>query len=194
MHINACVVVFGGAGAFLVAPSVKNLPFNAGDLGSVPGLGRSPGGGHSTPCHSMALQYSCLENSMDRGAWWASPWRHKSWVCFFFKAAQIYTVLLHPTLLVLPSSCCCSLTPVLPPATALCPQPKAAPSPLEALKQSWPFGRQGNRDVQSHSEAHPFPALRRGILAPRRLGSWPHTGLMLCPVAASPELFLMFTC
>ena len=37
---------------------------NAGDLGSIPGLGRSPGGGHGDP-----LQYSYLENSMDRGAW-----------------------------------------------------------------------------------------------------------------------------
>ena len=50
-----------------VAPVVKNLPANAEDVrdaGSIPGLGRSPGGGHGNP-----LQYSCLENSMDRGAW-----------------------------------------------------------------------------------------------------------------------------
>ena len=48
---------------------VKNLPAKAGDIrdmGSIPGSGRSPGGGHGNP-----LQYSCLENSMDRGAWWA---------------------------------------------------------------------------------------------------------------------------
>ena len=48
---------------------VKNLPANAGDtrdMGSIPELGRSPGGGNGNP-----LQYSCLENSMDRGAWWA---------------------------------------------------------------------------------------------------------------------------
>ena len=48
---------------------VKNLPAKAGDirdLGSVPGSGRSPGGGHGNP-----LQYSCLEDSMDRGAWQA---------------------------------------------------------------------------------------------------------------------------
>ena len=47
---------------------VKNLPANAGDIrdmGSIPGSGRSAGGGHSNP-----LQYSCLENPMDRGAWW----------------------------------------------------------------------------------------------------------------------------
>ena len=49
---------------------VKNLPANAGDirnLGSIPGLGRSPGGGNGNP-----LQYSCLENPMDRGTWWAT--------------------------------------------------------------------------------------------------------------------------
>ena len=49
---------------------VKNLPTNAGDVrdeGLTPGLGRSPGGGHGNP-----LQYSCVENSMDRGAWWAT--------------------------------------------------------------------------------------------------------------------------
>ena len=40
---------------------------SAGELGSIPGLGRSPGGGHGNP-----LQYSCLENPMDRGAWWAT--------------------------------------------------------------------------------------------------------------------------
>ena len=42
---------------------VKNLPANAGDAGSIPGSGRSPGGGNGNP-----FQYSCLENSMDRGA------------------------------------------------------------------------------------------------------------------------------
>ena len=49
---------------------VKNLPADAGDIkdtGSIPGLGRSPGGGHGTP-----LQYSCLKNPMDRGAWQAT--------------------------------------------------------------------------------------------------------------------------
>ena len=44
----------------------KESTYNVRDLGSVPGLGRSPGGGHGSP-----LQYSCLENSMDRTAWWA---------------------------------------------------------------------------------------------------------------------------
>ena len=46
--------------------SVKNPPANAGDVGSIPGLRRSSGGGNGNQ-----LQYSCLENPMDRGAWWA---------------------------------------------------------------------------------------------------------------------------
>jgi len=53
-----------------VAGMVKNLPANAGgkrDAGLLPGLGRSPGGGHGNP-----LQYSHLENHMDRGAWKAT--------------------------------------------------------------------------------------------------------------------------
>jgi len=52
---------------FWVALVVINLPANAGDVrdvGSIPGLGRSPGGGHGNP-----LQYCCLENPTDRGAW-----------------------------------------------------------------------------------------------------------------------------
>ena len=49
---------------------VKSLPANAGDLRDerlIPGLGRSPGEGNGNP-----LQYSCQENPMDRGAWWAT--------------------------------------------------------------------------------------------------------------------------
>ena len=45
---------------------IKNLPANAGDEGSIPGSGRTPGEGNGNP-----LQYSCLENPMDRGAGWA---------------------------------------------------------------------------------------------------------------------------
>ena len=51
-------------------PVVKNLPVSAGDTGdtgSIPGSGRTPGGENGSP-----LQYSCLENSMDRRAWWAT--------------------------------------------------------------------------------------------------------------------------
>ena len=54
-------------GASLVVQSVKNLPANAGDTSSIQGSGRSPGEGNGTP-----LQYSCLENPMDRGAWRAT--------------------------------------------------------------------------------------------------------------------------
>ena len=46
---------------------VKNLPASAGNTGSVPGLGRSPGGGNGNP-----LQYSYLRNPMNRGTWWAT--------------------------------------------------------------------------------------------------------------------------
>ena len=57
---------------------VKNPPASAGDvrdMGLIPGLGRSPGGGHGNP-----LQYSCLKNLMDRGSWWATVHRvARSW-------------------------------------------------------------------------------------------------------------------
>ena len=46
---------------------VKKAPANAGDMGSIPGLGRSPEEGNGNP-----LQYSCLRNPIDRGAWWAT--------------------------------------------------------------------------------------------------------------------------
>ena len=45
----------------------KESACNVGELGSIPGLGRSPGGGHGN-----LLQYSCLENPTDRRAWWAT--------------------------------------------------------------------------------------------------------------------------
>ena len=60
----------GDARAFQAVLVVKNLPANAGDIrdtGFIPGLGRYPGGGHSNP-----LQYSCLKDPTDRGAWWAT--------------------------------------------------------------------------------------------------------------------------
>ena len=46
---------------------IKNPPANSGDMGLSPGLGRYPGVGNGNP-----LQYSCLENSFDRGVWWAT--------------------------------------------------------------------------------------------------------------------------
>jgi hypothetical protein len=62
----------------------KASALNTGDLGSIPGLGRSPGEGNGNP-----LQYSCLENSMDGGAWWATvhgvvkSWTQLSGFTFF---------------------------------------------------------------------------------------------------------------
>ena len=53
--------------ASLVAQRLKHLPAMQGDLGSIPGSGRSPGEGNGNP-----LQYSCLENPMGGGAWWAA--------------------------------------------------------------------------------------------------------------------------
>ena len=61
-HIPLCYWL--GSKASSVAQTVKNLPANAGDLGSNPEFRRSPGGGNSNP-----LQDSCLKNPMDRGAW-----------------------------------------------------------------------------------------------------------------------------
>ena len=52
---------------------IKESACNSGDPGSIPESGRSPGEGNGYPLH-----YSCLENSMDRGAWWVNgPWGHK---------------------------------------------------------------------------------------------------------------------
>ena len=56
-----------------VAPVINNVPTNAEgvrDMSSIPGSGRSPAGGHGNP-----LQYFCLENPMDREAWWATAHR-----------------------------------------------------------------------------------------------------------------------
>ena len=63
-NMNSCVLRGFSGGSV-----VKNSPANAGDagdIGSIAGLGRSPGGGNVNP-----LQSSCLENPMDRGGWWA---------------------------------------------------------------------------------------------------------------------------
>ena len=64
-----CIYIFN-FWASKLAHMVKNLPANArvvGDVGLVPGLGRSPGGGNGNP-----LQYFCLKKPMDRGAWCAT--------------------------------------------------------------------------------------------------------------------------
>ena len=56
-----------GGGVFPGGSDGKESACNAGNLGSIPGMGRSPGEGYGYP-----LQYSCLENPMDRGDWWAT--------------------------------------------------------------------------------------------------------------------------
>ena len=74
---------------------VKNPPANAGDIrdtGSIPGSGRSPGEGNGNP-----LQYSCLENPMDRGAWWATAYNVvESWTRLkrFSMHTRIYVLIL----------------------------------------------------------------------------------------------------
>ena len=70
-QVEPCNAVFSvSSRASQLTLVVKNLPADAGDIrdpGSIPGSRRSPGGGHGN-----ALQYFCLENSMDTGAWWAT--------------------------------------------------------------------------------------------------------------------------
>ena len=60
-------LLFWGVGGLPGISDGKESACNAGDLDLIPGLGKSPGEGNGYP-----LQYSCLENSMDRGAWWAT--------------------------------------------------------------------------------------------------------------------------
>ena len=73
---------------------VKNPPASAEDEGSIPGLGRSPGGKHGNP-----LQCSCLENPLGRGAWWATVHAGaKSWT--WLKLLSTHVTLCHEPLLV----------------------------------------------------------------------------------------------
>ena len=62
--LRNCILVFKGISG---GAQVKASAYNVGDLGSISGSGRSPGEGNGNP-----LQYSCLENPMDGGAWWAT--------------------------------------------------------------------------------------------------------------------------
>ena len=64
--LNLGAFKMGFSGGAAVKKKKKKPPANAGDAGLIRGSGRSPGGGHGNP-----LQCSCLENPMDRGAWWA---------------------------------------------------------------------------------------------------------------------------
>ena len=80
----------------MVALVVKNLPANAGDIrdmGLISGLGRSPGEKHGNP-----VQYSCLENPMDTGAWWATV--HgvtKSWTLLKQLSTHTHSDWIYPT-------------------------------------------------------------------------------------------------
>ena len=65
-NFQSCVKLYKGLG-FPGGSDGKASACNAGDPGSIPGSGRSPGEGNSFP-----LLYSCLENSIGRGAWWAT--------------------------------------------------------------------------------------------------------------------------
>ena len=71
----------------------KASAYNSGDPGSIPGSGRSPGIGNGTP-----LQYSCLENPMDRGAWWAAvhgiakSWTRLKRLCMHALQSQVCTL------------------------------------------------------------------------------------------------------
>ena len=67
LNFDIWVMMFPGSPD---SSACKESACNVGDLGSIPGSGRSPGEGNGNPLH-----YSCLENSMDRGAY--SPWDHK---------------------------------------------------------------------------------------------------------------------
>ena len=73
--LKASILQLSGFSGFPGGSDGKAPVYNAGDLGSIPGLGRVPGEGNGNP-----LQYSCLENPMDGGAWWATVQRvAKSW-------------------------------------------------------------------------------------------------------------------
>ena len=61
------VLFLPGLGVSLLPQKVKTVRCNTGDPSSIPGLGRAPGEGNG-----YSLQYSCLENPMDRGSWWAT--------------------------------------------------------------------------------------------------------------------------
>ena len=86
MPRNATVGSYGGS-------EDKASACNAGDPGSIPGLARSPGEGNGN-----ALQYSCLENSMDREAWWArvhgvtKSWTRLSDFTFTFSQNHVYSI------------------------------------------------------------------------------------------------------
>ena len=66
VHVTILLYSIQVLGGFTVGSVVKNPPANEGNVALISGSGRLPGGGSGNP-----LQYSCLENPMDRGSWWA---------------------------------------------------------------------------------------------------------------------------
>ena len=71
-YVHVCICTWGFPGG----SDSKESACSEGDPGSIPESGRSPGEGNGYP-----LQYPCLENPMDRGAWWASPWGLRVHMC-----------------------------------------------------------------------------------------------------------------
>ena len=67
IYIYICLYIYIYIYIFTDGSEGEESPCNAGDLGLIPGSGRFPGEGNGNP-----LQYSCLENPMDRGAWWTT--------------------------------------------------------------------------------------------------------------------------
>ena len=103
--VDSCLFCFYGVAylncwSFPGGEVIKKTPANAEDTNLIPGLGRSPGGGNGKP-----LRYSCLENSMDRGPWWATV--HgviKNWIWISNWArtlSKMLSVLHEPALLLL---------------------------------------------------------------------------------------------
>ena len=67
VYTYVCVCVYIYIYSFPGGSVIRKLPANAGDMGMIPGSGRSPG-----ERHGNSLQYSCLGNPMDRGVWWVT--------------------------------------------------------------------------------------------------------------------------
>ena len=80
------IIVFFPPWGFLGGSDSREFAGSAGDLGSIPGLGRCPGEGNGYP-----LQYSCLENSMDREAWWDTAHNSLSFFSYFVNLQQKYS-------------------------------------------------------------------------------------------------------
>ena len=133
---------------------VNNPPANAGDtrdLGSIPGSGRFPGVGHGNP-----LQYSCLENSIDRGAWQATVHRaEKSWTqlsgwahTHILTQGYLWTSLYDPMdkpCLTLPACCLIVTTggwPLHPWKLSRTPSKCATSNPYNITRHAWKTSKQ----------------------------------------------------